>query len=531
MKKKRKLQLCDCEPLKRVAGWNFLLNALGIPISIAAASALSDAVSAVAEKQADSAASCIAQFAGFTILQLILTVVKKTIVARKNCQAEQTYRQSLYQRFMGGKLPLYKEEPAAYATVFRRDMKQITEYYTSVLPGFVTAAAGYICYLLYVCLALDGWLFAVCMTAFGLLSLLQPIILEKFLIRNFIAADQAESELTQQLIAGKEGFAAMKLLDLHGWFMEKYRQKQRGYWKAGIKASASGTFNNSMEDINRFLQTLGLVVILGAAILQKWTTFEAALQIYVLSGQVYAYLSTIFQIRQDSASCRAALQQIDKYLPEVGHKTPDEPNLPDAQILIARDLSYSINEKKLLENAGFALIPGDKCLLKGENGTGKSTLLSLILGETEPTGGEICLKEKPVAWCPQAAPQLNCTVSALYKAVSENTPEISENLLYKYADRLGLKKEEMKKAISQLSGGTRKKVILAMALAKQTQLLILDEPEAMLDQDAVKELLLILKEQNRAMLVVSHSPVFDGLADSVLWLKNRKLLKGECAHE
>lgn len=178
MKKKRTLQLCKCKPLNRVAGWNFLLNVLEIPLGIAAASALSNAVSAVAEKQTDMAASCVAQFTWVTILQLVLTIVKKTAVAGRIWRAEQVYRQSLYRQFMSGNKSLYKEEPAAYATIFRRDMKQITEFYTSVLPAFITAAAGYLCYMLYIGLVLDGWIFAVCMTVLGLLSLLQPIILE-----------------------------------------------------------------------------------------------------------------------------------------------------------------------------------------------------------------------------------------------------------------------------------------------------------------------------------------------------------------
>lgn len=312
--------------------------------------------------------------------------------------------------------------------------------------------------------------------------------------------------------------------------MEQYRKKQKDYWKAGVKASASGTFNNSMEDINRFLQTLGLVVILGAAILREWTTFEAALQMYILSGQVYAYLSTIFQIRQDSASCRAALQQIDKYLPDSKVELNENIQLPDEQILSVRNLDYAINEKKLLENAEFTLQSNEKCLLKGENGTGKTTLFSIIVGETEPEQGEIARKEQRISYCPQAAPQLSCSVYELYEA-SQNAPDISGTLLYKYADRLGLKKEDMKKTITELSGGTQKKVVLSMALAKQAPLLLLDEPEAMLDRNAVKELLLILKEQNRAMLIISHSPGFDELADSVMWLRDKKLWKGGYTHE
>ena len=233
--------------LKQVALWNIILGVADVPANIAAASSLSAAISAISSGSRNLCLHYTALFAGSAFLKLILLIFRKTYIALLSNKAEQGYRQSLYQRFMQEGSSLHKTEPASYTTVFRRDAQQVSSYYSEILPAFGTSLISLAAYMLYICIVLNGFFFAVCMVALGLLSLLQPIILEKFLFKNFIAADQAESTLTQHLVTGQEGFAAMKLFHLHEWFMNKYHSKQRIYRHAGILASASGTFNNTID--------------------------------------------------------------------------------------------------------------------------------------------------------------------------------------------------------------------------------------------------------------------------------------------
>lgn len=531
------LRFSEHKKMNQIALWNIILGVVDVPVNIVVASSLASAMAAVVAGSRDLCLHHMAVFIGFTFLKLMFSVFKKTYIALLSNRAEQDYRQSLYQRFMLENSSLHKTEPASYTTVFRRDAQQVFSYYSEILPSFGSSVISLIAYMLYICFALDGLLFAACMMAFGLLSLLQPIILEKFLFKNFIAADQAESTLTQHLVTGQEGFAAMKLFHLHKWFMDQYLSKQKSYRRAGILASASGTFNNTMLDINRFLQTLGLVSILGWSILNGWTNFNAALQIFLLSSNVYPYITKIFHIRQDSAAYHAALQQINKYLQPQKEIRGQVPSSTDfATGLCVSGLCYEVDGNALIEQSAFTLSPGEKCLLRGDNGSGKSTLLALLLGELEPSKGTITLNNEPIsfnaacvrsciAYCPQTAPILHCTPKKLFENALDRQDAISGQLLYEYAEKLGLDKTDMEKPIDRLSGGTQKKVVLSMALAKRSPLLLLDEPEAMLDHKAVESLLAILHGQVRTMLIVTHHHIYEGIADSLLTIENRKILK------
>lgn len=522
--------------MTQVAFLNVLVGILTIPTNIVIASSLAQAVSALASSNRESWLLYTTVFSIFTVVRLLLTIFTKTYITRLRNNAAQSYKQSLYLRFMRGTSSLHQSEPTRFTTLFRRDAQQVSTYYAETLPNFMVSGIGFVSYTLYICLALEGVWFAVCMVVFGLLSLLQPIILEKFLVRNFIEADQAEAVMAQHLTSGLEGYATLKMLKLHEWFMNKYRPLQKVFWRVGVRASAAGTFNHTMEDINRFLQTLGLVFVLGWAMLNQWTTFAIAMQIFLLSSNVYSYIAKLFQIKSDTATCRAALSQIDMYLTTEKTASKALPTPTGALEIYVFDLCYETVGKSLMEHIDFTIASGEKCLVRGENGSGKSTLLALLMGQIKPTSGQIMINSEPVlldgtrlrnwiAYCPQAVPAMHCTARELYDHVMAAQPAVSKELLEMYSKELALRDDDLEKLISDLSGGTQKKVALCLALAKQAPLLLLDEPEAMLDQRAAEGLLRILHKQNRTMLIVSHSLLFDDLVDSHITFENRQVRK------
>lgn len=522
--------------MKRLSSLNVLIGLISVPVNIVIASSLASAVAAMSRADWALGVYNSKLFIMFTVVGLLIAIFKKATMARLTSKAKQVYRQELYWKFFQNKHSTHLTEPSGYTTLFRRDLQQVCLYYTDTLPNFIVAIVGFVTYTLYVCIVLKGSLFVICMIILGCLNLLQPIILEKFLIKNFIAADKAESELSQHLIAGREGFVTLKMYKLHEWFMEKYLHKQKAYWKTGVKASASGTFNNAMNDMNKFLQSLGLVSVLGWAILRKWTTFEVAIEIFVLSSNVYAYITTILQIKKNNAQYCGAMKQINKYLPDQEKTTHDDIVAEANMELCLTEIDYQIGEKVLMENLSLTVCSGEKCLLRGENGTGKSTLLSIIQGETIPQNGSVSFNGKTnnsgiqgtrnyVAYCPQAAPQISCTPREIYKRILKNSVLISETLLQKYIEELELSEGDLNKPMNQLSGGTQKKVILCLALAKRAPILLLDEPEAMLDSKTIEKLCGIINQQSRTVILVTHNHLFDKFFDSVLTFENRKIFK------
>ncbi|MBK5911842.1 glycosyl transferase family 1 [Rhodothalassium salexigens] len=195
-------------------------------------------------------------------------------------------------------------------------------------------------------------------------------------------------------------------------------------------------------------------------------------------------------------------------------------------------LTYRIGDRVLLDNATVAIPAGHKVGIVGRNGTGKSTLLRLIMGELEAEGGEINIHPRAtVRMVAQEAPDgpqsLLDTVLAAdpeltrleAAARTETDPHRLAEIHTRLADidaaaaparagailsGLGFDAEAQARACQTFSGGWRMRVALACALFTAPDLLLLDEPTNYLDLEGVMWLETFLKTYPRTVLVVSH---------------------------
>ncbi|WP_413726619.1 ATP-binding cassette domain-containing protein [Sodalis sp. RH16] len=183
------------------------------------------------------------------------------------------------------------------------------------------------------------------------------------------------------------------------------------------------------------------------------------------------------------------------------------------------------NGHTALSNASFRLCGGTLCALIGMNGSGKSTLFKSILGMVRPAAGMVTLDNLPVAdalrknliaYVPQAEevdwsfPVLvrDVVMMGRYGAMSFlRIPSARDKRWVEEAlDRVGLW-DLRHRQIGELSGGQRKRVFLARALAQQGRVMLLDEPFTGVDvqtEDILIGLLRSLRDQGHLILVASH---------------------------
>ncbi|MFI6014110.1 ABC transporter ATP-binding protein [Streptomyces sp. NPDC051243] len=183
-----------------------------------------------------------------------------------------------------------------------------------------------------------------------------------------------------------------------------------------------------------------------------------------------------------------------------------------------RNLHHSYGRRSVLRGINLGLPPGAVAGIVGENGAGKTTLLRILAGELSPDRGTVH-HNGGFGYCPQAAvlndaltirQHLNYFKVAHGLSDLRRAEEIMEALQFsEYADeRAGV-----------LSGGTRQKVNLTLALMHDPQTLLLDEPYQGFDWETYRrfwELTARLREAGRAILVVSHL-AYDAERLDVLW--------------
>jgi len=193
-------------------------------------------------------------------------------------------------------------------------------------------------------------------------------------------------------------------------------------------------------------------------------------------------------------------------------------------LLSLREIRVAFGGPPLLEGASLQIEPGDRVCLLGRNGTGKSTLLNVVNGEIAPDEGEIVRQQGvTVALVPQEIP---AGLSGTVREVVSGGPRVAAE---KAISRLGLSPGA---DFGTLSGGMQRRVLIARALARESDILLLDEPTNHLDIDGIAWLENFLLREARTLLFVTHDRMFlRKLATRIVELDRGRLRDWACDYD
>jgi len=187
-------------------------------------------------------------------------------------------------------------------------------------------------------------------------------------------------------------------------------------------------------------------------------------------------------------------------------------------VLRALNISKIFDEQVILGKVNFAIHAGEKVGLVGPNGIGKSTLLKIIEGKVEPTGGTL----DPVKSALVCLPQLGEDSSV--KVVLSGVPPTGRH-------RFGITDDILDRPLASLSGGERTRVYLARLAFVTADLYLLDEPTNNLDMDGLALLEQFISKSKAAFLIVSHDRRFlDNSVTRIIeideWTRETRLYDG-----
>ena len=228
-------------------------------------------------------------------------------------------------------------------------------------------------------------------------------------------------------------------------------------------------------------------------------------------------------------------------------------------LIRVQQVSLAFGARAVLDDASLVIDPGARVALVGRNGEGKSTLMKLLAGQIEPDSGEIVRRDAlKVAYLPQAVP--TDLAGPVYEVVAAGIPRAGKLLAdYHRASTGGESGEETdmgalariqdeldaidgwslaqrveqtlsrtgldgETGVESLSGGLKRRVLLARALVNEPDLLLLDEPTNHLDMGAVDWLEEYLKTLRCALVFVTHDRAFlDAVAKDIVELDRGQL--------
>ena len=190
--------------------------------------------------------------------------------------------------------------------------------------------------------------------------------------------------------------------------------------------------------------------------------------------------------------------------------------------LDVQNLTKSFGAQVLFEDISFSIAEGQKVGLIAQNGTGKSTLLSVITGKEGYDSGALIFRRDLRVGMLEQSPVFDPQETVLDACFNHQGED--EKVLKAKQILTQLKIRDLQQPMGQLSGGQQKRVALANVLITEPDLLILDEPTNHLDLEMIEWLEGYLARGNRTLLMVTHDRFFlDRVCNLILELDNRTI--------
>ena len=191
-------------------------------------------------------------------------------------------------------------------------------------------------------------------------------------------------------------------------------------------------------------------------------------------------------------------------------------------VLDVQNLTKRFGAKVLFENISFAIAEGQRVGLIAQNGTGKSTLLSILMGEEGKDGGEVIYRNGLRVACLVQSPTFDPKETVLDACFNHHGDD--DKVLKAKQILTQLKIADLNQPMGELSGGQQKRVALANTLITEPDFLILDEPTNHLDLEMIEWLEGFLSRGNKTLLMVTHDRYFlDRVCNLIVELDNNTI--------
>lgn len=448
------------------------------------------------------------------LMALLLTGLPIVFVWAKKCgflkrEDHQCFREELYRRVVDRTLDV--ESIGDLTVKLSTDSDTVAAYYQDTLPAAVEGISIILGSVALLCLkhVPIGLLFL----AMSLLHIIPTLVYETWAKKIYEQTDEMQENYDNWIVQGHRGIRTIKAYRQEKWFVRHLTHISEDMIGAGVRAEKTGTIETVVFQVIDGILRYGSYLVMGLFILNGGLMVTDTPVLIVLSGYLFCSMDAVVQLFLKYYEYQVARERL-RLQPEILQQAPTEDNV----LLKAEHIFKRYGDKAVLSDISLAVNEGERVLVHGKNGCGKSTLLNILLGFVRVDEGETAVCGDGLSFALQEEADLPLKGLDILKDL-ETTQTLDTSTLRAHLKGFAVTEALLEKPMNALSMGERKKLYLAVALAKNARLLILDEPTNHLDSAARTYLYQQLQAYTGALLAVSHDQDFPISFDRVISLE------------
>ncbi|KRK43319.1 hypothetical protein FC63_GL000306 [Lactobacillus amylovorus DSM 20531] len=415
------------------------------------------------------------------------------------------------------------------------NLKLLTTNYAAT---WVTILSGILNITIAIALLISmNWILIVTTAILAVITLSLPKIMEK---KTSMAMDKVNQEHSKLLNAIEHWLGGLQELRRYTAYGRLARQMQKAsgdYVKANKQNYKYQAISEIINGLGNALSQIGMSVVAGVLFLMHIISFG---DFAVASSFAFTIFSAIWDITNAITKVKSTKALREQTTELRQKKVNINSKKEDAYGVAVSGLKTKYKEGEEITYPDFTIKKGQKVLLIGDSGTGKSTLFKILLGKLKPEAGQVTffdqngqalsLDEAKVGYLPQDPivfpASIKDNIVMFNEKLTSKVKEVTQAVQLQpdlakmpagVDTEVDLKKEN-------LSGGQRQKVVLARSEIHEQPFVLMDEATSAIDQTATEKIIDKLLKTDQTILLIAHNftPELQSKFDQIIHLKSKK---------
>lgn len=476
------------------------------------------------------------------LLIFIGSVLYNLLLAKCQTRVETNVKSYVFSSFINGEFRKVKMVNSGdLISRLSGDVNTVASVYTGLLPSLIATICKLVAII--VALLLLQPTFTLFIALAGLVVFLLTYCIRKTTSKLYKKTRVKDGEVNNYFNEVAHNALVVKAFNTEDYVKSKADKELSSLKKNKLNQRY---FSACVSSLTGFMFTLfyAVTVVFGVSAIingANGVNFGVVIAMLQLILQIRAPIGSISGYITSYAEMNASLERLFEIIPsddEILNKT--EVNKNEFTKIEFDGVSFAYENERIIKKSSFTINKGDRVLIKGTSGIGKSTILNLIIGLYSPNEGSVLIGDK-----------LSCEVKGVFSLVPQGnmlfSGSIRNNLLFANENATeseierALKVTHLNKFISELpngldtiigenafnlSEGQAQRIAIARALLSNKPVIILDEPTSALDDDTEK---LVLEElskiQGLTIIAVSHKKAIYEICNKVFTIKNCKVVE------